>query len=89
MPAQVNCVDSRAYSPLYLAVQRGHHAVAELLIELGANVELTDGHGVSVRSSPMGGGRRERSAAGEGYPVSTINYIRLLCVNRITLGFAG
>jgi ankyrin repeat protein len=46
--AQVQCVDYLGRSPLYLAVQAGHHDTARMLVRLGANLEWRDVNGLSA-----------------------------------------
>lgn len=46
-PADVSCQDALSRSPLYIAVERGHVAVAEELVRCGANVSMADMNGVS------------------------------------------
>ncbi len=45
--AQIQCVDYLGRSPLYLAVQAGHHDTARMLVRLGANLEWRDVNGLS------------------------------------------
>jgi ankyrin repeat protein len=45
--AQVQCVDSKGRSALYLAVLFGHHATVRQLFELGGNLEWRDINGLS------------------------------------------
>lgn len=45
----IDCVDSWNRTPLFLAAQADHEAVVELLIELGATVEVAD----DFQSTPL------------------------------------
>jgi ankyrin repeat protein len=48
--AQINCVDEFGRSPLYWSVQRGHFKTCKALVDLSANLELTDGNKVGTLS---------------------------------------
>jgi ankyrin repeat protein len=43
--AEIDAVDNRGWSALMIAAQRGHRAVAELLLERGADPAIADGQG--------------------------------------------